>query len=1466
MLSITDPSGHHRVERYWRHIGNDEPRDTWGYFLEPETKKTTPHEGKTVMLSQLHDLSCLVLLGEPGLGKTTELDEAEAREREQNPFHIHHRVNLNRFNDTYGLTRAIFEHPKWREWQEGEGTLHLWLDSLDECLLRLNAVASFLGEELRECDAARSRLILRIACRSAVWPTTLQQNLQAIFGKEKVHLLHLCSLSRRNVEVWAESVDVESGAFLNAVEYHGAAPMASNPVTLKFLLAAFKNGRMPATRADLFRDGCLYLCSEWSQSRLDARQVGHLTPPRRLEIASRIAALAALCGKPFVWRSSNIEAPSVALTMADILGESEGEPSPDGLHSNDVNEVLDTSLFSGLSLDGVPVLTFGHQTYTEFLAAHHLLRVQMPDDQLISLLSHGDLAPSQSNTPLVPQLSEIAAWASNENRALFSHVMRVQPDLLVQRDMTSADDSDKARLVTSLLEEVEAGRLVDSWNLRHVYKRLNYPGLAAQLQPIIADGSKDIITRRMAIDIAESCPQAYSLVAFLADVALDVNENINIRNQAAHAVQTAGDEAMRLRFKPLALEPQPEDRDDELKGAALLSLWPTLISAEEVFASLTPPKSDLFGAYQLAIHRLAEKLQPADLPVALRWCVQLDERMGFSDELWDFRHLVGDILNLACRHLNHLEVCRLFAEAIAVRMRQYDLETVWPTRNDETDSTLLSDDERRDVSFHLVVLLAEHDSLHSLVFDHGSRFAWVLPQDLPWLLEQLKSEADPDKQSAWAQLIEILFSYYGLYARTEAMEAVVPATQSHFVLAEQMRHWFGPIELNSEQAVQMRSNWESRLNFDREQQERERQARTRETEEKAARRRVVEQRLMDSENGDFEAYWMFDLAMMSAEQSMRGELGTHVTQSSFWRSADEAWHGRVLATAIAYLRGREPQSELWLRSSTFHRPATAGHRALLLLFLEDRGALDALPDEVLSRWAPVTVWFPWHGDETGERDNQSLLAYLHDRVPQAVADAVEARIDDENARDENYLFTLRKLAFPWSETLHQMLITKARQADLHHVALYNLLHELLERETLPVFAQALSNASASQPVMMPGPARVLGEELLRATLSAAQAATSDEERQSEQERARSIALALLDGAIDGGWPIVWPAMQVDPEWGRELMLDFARHTDLSGRGIFLQWLPAEQVKDWFLWLLEQFPLQEDPHPRGAHMVSPREDLSHLRDGLLRILQQRGTLEALQFLERIKLAVPDHWVRHVLPQARRITLAQTWQPLKPIEVLKVLYPQKYNGATMQKVKILFIAANPVDPVNPDDTVHLSHDEEQRLIQERITSATHRDLIEVISVVAARPNDVLQAFNRHTPQVVHFTGHGNDKELLLCDADGYAQPVRHEILTELFRIMPTGVQVAVFSACLSRPQAEAVKEHIPCAIGMSDTIDDYAATVFAGAFYQAIAFGQSVKSAFDQGVWAMKAEGCGDHDIPQIFVKDGVDASQVVPVKS
>lgn len=197
---------------------------------------------------------------------------------------------------------------------------------------------------------------------------------------------------------------------------------------------------------------------------------------------------------------------------------------------------------------------------------------------------------------------------------------------------------------------------------------------------------------------------------------------------------------------------------------------------------------------------------------------------------------------------------------------------------------------------------------------------------------------------------------------------------------------------------------------------------------------------------------------------------------------------------------------------------------------------------------------------------------------------------------------------------------------------------------------------------------------------------------------------------------------------------------------------------------------------------------------------------------------------------------------------------------EKIVVLFIASNPLDQNQ------LRLDEEIRGIARKIRESEYRDSVELRSVWAARPTDLLQALNEHKPTVVHFSGHGSDQdELVLQDDTGGTKVVSKEALVEMFKFVSSGIELVVFNTCFSENQASEVTKHIPAAIGMNTSIGDDAARIFAAQLYSAIGFGKSVGVAFGQAKVALMLEGILEENTPQLFFGSGVNEAALVLVK-
>lgn len=197
---------------------------------------------------------------------------------------------------------------------------------------------------------------------------------------------------------------------------------------------------------------------------------------------------------------------------------------------------------------------------------------------------------------------------------------------------------------------------------------------------------------------------------------------------------------------------------------------------------------------------------------------------------------------------------------------------------------------------------------------------------------------------------------------------------------------------------------------------------------------------------------------------------------------------------------------------------------------------------------------------------------------------------------------------------------------------------------------------------------------------------------------------------------------------------------------------------------------------------------------------------------------------------------------------------------EEITVLFMASNPLD------APQLRLDEEARTIQEMIRKSEHRNSVSFQTRWAIRALDVIQAINEENPTIIHFSGHGSDQdEVVFQDNQGNAKLVSKEAIVQTMMSTSDEIKLVFFNTCFSYGQAQEVVQHVDAAIGMTTTIGDEAARVFAAQFYSAIGFGLSVKQAFEQGKAALMLEGIPEENTPQLYVKDGLDPSVLIIVK-
>jgi hypothetical protein len=195
---------------------------------------------------------------------------------------------------------------------------------------------------------------------------------------------------------------------------------------------------------------------------------------------------------------------------------------------------------------------------------------------------------------------------------------------------------------------------------------------------------------------------------------------------------------------------------------------------------------------------------------------------------------------------------------------------------------------------------------------------------------------------------------------------------------------------------------------------------------------------------------------------------------------------------------------------------------------------------------------------------------------------------------------------------------------------------------------------------------------------------------------------------------------------------------------------------------------------------------------------------------------------------------------------------------EKFRILFLSANPWT------TGRILVDEESREIFERIQEGPCRDRFELHKHTATRAIDLQRFLFFHKPHIVHFSGHGSKKhEIILGGAPGRGKPIDQQGLVKVLGHYNHHLRLVLLNACFTKTQARSIAEVIDYSIGTGKKIGDKGSVAFAGAFYRALSFGESIRDAFNSAKAELELRKVPRTQGIELFVRDGINESDRFP---
>lgn len=901
------------------------PRYVSEYSSAPDDATSESADGH-IPVERLHELTCLVLLGEPGIGKTEVLDRLRRDVVGASSIPIdlgrHELAGVERKFDTEILPKASN--------LGADEPLHLFFDAVDESPVPTKRLVKVL---LKKLDALvklvrPGRLRLRFASRPVEWPTALLRGLERLlepFDEEPLQYELLPLEHDGLVHAAREALAEDADDFVANVVARGIEPIARRPVTLYLLFTLWEQGQheLPQARAEIYHRGLRCLLEN---ARYEGRE--QLRPERRYGLAQLLAGLMLLNNRTSLWAGLEGAETSSSLTVGEVVSVLEplGTYDPDEL-GRQLRTLLDDLPLGKREQEGE--WHFKHRSFAEFLAAKWLAESSIDERSLVLLLTDDSAEPGRRR--VIPQLSGVAAWLADLRQEILERLLTHDPELALLTDLDVREPELKRQAVEALLAALDNDR-VDEWEWHGQLGKLRHDGLSGQLRAWIGDEQRHLFARRTAVRIAEEC-ELDDLDDVLRAVVDGPSDGGNLHELAADALIGSLRRAERWdEIYQLALDKAVEDPNESILGEAVRVLWPEHLDLAQLISLCRKPRrADYFGSYRMfLLYELVKGLKEHELLDVLRWFIGLETEWGrdghMLDEAWgQLMARITTATSLPDRDLAEALVGPLFDGPADVHYGGYP-------RLIAKFMTVATAERRRAILEVCIERLATQPRkawhvVHDLGTGDASRLAIAIG---------MARGDTPEGRVAF----EVAWRSSDLVA-VEDVERLEKAAEHSPVAREVLQPLLSLGETAEEVVAEVR--------------------RRREPEHRSPRPPLdpppgerVAKRLRQVLDGDVDAFSDLLFRQLVLEPNAtrpRQEVPKAIEQTPGWEAANESTREDIGRAAQAWLLETDPHEEEWLGTSTLTGDAITGLLAAGHLFACHPALYAEVPDEIWSRWA-----------------------------------------------------------------------------------------------------------------------------------------------------------------------------------------------------------------------------------------------------------------------------------------------------------------------------------------------------------------------------------------------------------------------------------------------------------------------------------------------------------------------------------
>lgn len=1196
MTASIHSSDHLPWPRYWSPRDKRLENTSSEFLVDPQTVYGKHFQPHVLTLSEITpDSGLLVLCGEPGLGKTTEIEQLHANltvtlAEDKKLIHLKARD----FGSLPDLEGYLEKQPAWHFWRSGSHHLTILLDGVDEGLIRMPELIARLSKFLENKPTNQLRFVL--SCRSFEWPEAEGVQLASLWKQEErtCFIFELEPLRQQDARLAAKMRGYDGDKFLQAVHRADVASLASRPITLFFLLDEFSGDDFQVTsRRQLYKNGCRRLCDENKINPDRARFVRQLSR-EQFSADEKVAAAGKLaCGMllggyySLIYSTSSISAVSKGNTYNITTLIDSGL-----LFEGVVEQTLGAGLFTAFGGD---CFGFFHQTCAECLAGQTL--AQLPLAQLRTLLCATD--PASGNEYVIPQLFELAAWVAGDHSDFFSFLIEVDPSALLRGGVASAEPAQKKKLVERIFDQAQKNQFFGESGYWRFWRDLNYPELPDQLIAALDTPDCHVMVKTIAIDIAKAC-QLPELVPKLLDILS--SEMGDFRSAIADALCAAMPDDRLAELEPLVRGEVGPDPDQSILAHALVRLVPKYWSVSDALPFIKRDiDGNFFGSYWRFLNDLHQHLTDNDILVGLRIIGKWDG--GFAQGSFT-RNFCMSLLSRALAKIDDPEVCDALVELWITKAKNFQ-DFFRAGDSEDSDFVFMNEDSRRKwiaAIIHKCTSIS-NDEMGSLWLDVRGL---IKHEDFIWLLENLLRVAET-AAPLWAKLIQRLFRYEEV--RTSYWDEFIQAYRRSPTLRSEMS-WFENTALGTPDRRKTKAEW---LLYER--RYAMQMLRRSQREKRHDPKIEIERTLAQIESGESWEFINLCWALSLNEQGQRlNHLRHDITAYPGWLTISVEQKDLVRLAAVTFLLERsDGWKELSARTNYFDPGVVA-----IWLLRNKIIATESLRMAVATKWVEAII----QCSDPGSDHAKELFTLAYRINPELTIDGWIRQIR-RDSEQHGHPFAIRRAEACFDETLSKELI--------------ELLKNLKDPKSVRMTIYELTELNK-------GLASEIATYLLERELRP---------KRIDEKLVGSLIIAGIGADSRGIWRLAYMVLQSRPQLAKRIMLSIAEDADIRGSNVSNDFR-EDEICDFYLLLYRLFPHSEEPED-AAGLVTPRRSIVALRNMLLNALCVRNTLAACYQLNRLAEFFPTKatWLLYRSLQTLSAVRRNNWQPFTLPDIAAIL---------------------------------------------------------------------------------------------------------------------------------------------------------------------------------------------------------------------